>query len=307
MILLHTTGNYLTNKNTGNQVKMTELFFELLNYKFFSNALLASFFTSINCGIIGTYIVSRRLVFISGGITHASFGGIGIGYFFGFNPIISAVIFAVLSALGIEFLAKKADVREDSLIGIFWSFGMALGIIFIFLTPGYAPNLMGYLFGSLLTVTSFDISLMTALTIIVAGFFLLFYKVILFIAFDQEYAKTHKAPVQFITYILIGLVAVTIVLSIKIAGIILVISLLTIPQTIANLFTKNFKYIIYLSVIIAFFGAFSGLILSYSLNIPSGASIIMSLVCAFIIAKLFSILVTYIKISKSVLLLNKKI
>jgi zinc transport system permease protein len=146
---------------------MTDQLYELLQYRFFSNALLASLFTSINCGIIGTYIVSRRLVFISGGITHASFGGIGLGYFFGLNPIASATIFATLSALGIEFLSKKAEIREDSLIGIFWSFGMAMGIVFISITPGYAPNLMGYLFGSLLTVTSTDIRLMVSLTFII--------------------------------------------------------------------------------------------------------------------------------------------
>jgi zinc transport system permease protein len=279
---------------------MTDQFFELFQYRFFTNALLASLFTSINCGIIGTYIVTRRLVFISGGITHASFGGIGLGYFLGFNPILSAIIFSVFSALGIEFLAKKAEIREDSLIGIFWSFGMAMGIIFIFLTPGYAPNLMGYLFGSLLTVTSFDIRMMIGLTIAITGFFLLFYKVILFISFDQEYAKTHKAPVQFINYMLIILVAITIVLSIKVAGIILVISLLTIPQTISNLISRNFKHIIWLSVVIAFLGAFTGLVLSYSLNIPSGATIIISLVIAFVLAKLISLLVTRIKVRKAV-------
>jgi zinc transport system permease protein len=195
---------------------------------------------------------------------------------------------------------KKAEIREDSLIGIFWSFGMAMGIIFIFLTPGYAPNLMGYLFGSLLTVTSFDIRMMIGLTIMITGFFLLFYKVILFISFDQEYAKTHRAPVQFINYMLIILVAITIVLSIKVAGIILVISLLTIPQTIANLFSRSFKHIIWLSVVIAFLGAFTGLVLSYSFNIPSGATIIISLVIAFILAKLISLLVTRIKVRKAV-------
>lgn len=283
---------------------MTDIFFELLNYKFFSNALIASLFTSINCGIIGSYIVSRRLVFISGGITHASFGGIGIGYYLGFNPITSAVVFAVGSALGIEFLTKKADVREDSLIGIFWSFGMAIGIVFISLTPGYAPNLMGYLFGSLLTVTSLDIFMMMGLTIIVTGFFILFYKIILFISFDQEYAKTHNAPVQFINYVLISLVAVTIVLSIKVAGIILIISLLTIPQTIANLFTKDFRYMILISIPLAFAGTFAGLLLSYHLNIPSGASIIMSLVVAFIIAKLFSILAGQLKINRAFFMLR---
>lgn len=279
---------------------MTDTFLDLLNYRFFSNALIASLLTSINCGIIGSYIVSRRLVFISGGITHASFGGIGIGYFMGFNPIISAAVFGVLSALGIEFLSKKAEVREDSLIGIFWAFGMALGIIFISLTPGYAPNLMGYLFGSLLTVTSLDIIMMTFLTIIVTGFFLVFYKIILFISFDQEYARTHNAPVQLINYVLIGLVALTIVLSIKVAGIILIISLLTIPQTIANLFTKDLKIIIFLSVPVAFLSALAGLLLSFRLNIPSGASIIMSLVLIFIIAKLLNIFLTRLKVRKAV-------
>jgi zinc transport system permease protein len=279
---------------------MTESFLELLNYRFFTYALLAAFLASINCGIIGSYIVSRRLVFISGGITHASFGGIGIGYFFGFNPIISATVFAILSALGIEFMARKADIREDSLIGISWSFGMALGIIFIYLAPGYAPNLMGYLFGSLLTVTSLDLALMTGLTVIVSGFFLLFFKIILFISFDQEYARTHKAPVQLINYVLISLVAATIVLTIKVAGIILVISLLTIPQTIANLFTKDFGRMIVLSVPVAFLGAFAGLLLSFWLNIPSGASIIMALVFTFIIAKLLSIFINYIKVNRAV-------
>ncbi len=280
---------------------MIEPFLDLLQYRFFTNALLASVFTSINCGIIGTYIVSRRLVFISGGITHASFGGIGIGYFFGFNPLVSATVFAVFSALGIEFISKKADVREDSLIGIFWSFGMALGVIFIFIAPGYAPNLMGYLFGSLLTVSPGDIMMMMAVTVLVSGFFLLFYKVILFISFDQEYARTHKAPVQFINYLLISLVAATIVLSIKVAGIILVISLLTIPQTIANLFTKKFGNMMAISVLIAFLGTFAGLLISYNYNIPSGASVIMSLIFAFIIAKLLSILATGIRVRKTYL------
>lgn len=279
---------------------MTDQIFELFQYKFFSNALLASLLTAINCGIIGTYIVSRRLVFISGGITHASFGGIGMGYFFGFNPILSATVFSVLSAIGIEFLAKNAEIREDSLIGIFWSFGMALGIIFIYLTPGYAPNLMGYLFGSLLTVTRLDLIMMFSLSIITTGFFLFFYKVILFISFDQEYARTHNAPVQFMNYMLISLVALTIVLSIKVAGIILVISLLTIPQTIANLFTTNFRNIILLSVLIAFFGTVAGLIISYIFDIPSGATIIISLVLTFAVAKLFNILITHLKVRRTV-------
>ena len=262
---------------------------ELLQYKFITNSLLAGILASISCGIIGTYIVTRRMVFLSGGITHASFGGIGIGYFFGFNPVLSAAVFAVFSALGVEFMSKKSDIREDSVIGILWSFGMALGIMFVFLTPGYAPNLMSYLFGSILTVSSLDIWMMLALSIILIIFFAAFYRIILFVSYDQEFAKTHKIAVDFINYILISLVALTIVLNIKIVGIILVISLLTIPQSIANLFTKKFKNIIVISIVIGLIGALLGLIISYKINIPSGASIIFSLVMIFILAKTFQI------------------
>ncbi|HRX98217.1 MAG TPA: metal ABC transporter permease, partial [Bacteroidales bacterium] len=156
---------------------------DLLQYNFFINALLAALFTSISCGIIGTYIVSKRIVFISGGITHTSFGGVGLGYFAGINPLIGAAIFSLLSAFGIEYMSKKIAIREDSAIAIMWSFGMALGIIFIYLTPGYAPNLMSYLFGSILTVSTGEIVLTGILAIVILAFFIIFYKIILFIAF----------------------------------------------------------------------------------------------------------------------------
>ena len=262
---------------------------ELLEYKFILNSLLAGIFASISCGIIGTYIVTRRMVFLSGGITHSSFGGIGIGYYFGFNPIISAAIFGVLSALGVEYISKRSDIREDSVIGILWSFGMAVGIMFVFLTPGYVPNLMSYLFGSILTVSTLDIMLMLGLSIILILVFTLFYRIILFISYDQEFAKTHNIAVSFINYVLIGLVALTIVLNIKVVGIILVISLLTIPQSTANLFTENFKNIIVVSIIIGLIGAFLGLVISFKINIPSGAAIIFSLVVIFLLAKSFQI------------------
>ena len=262
---------------------------ELLEYKFILNSLLAGIFASISCGIIGTYIVTRRMVFLSGGITHSSFGGIGIGYYFGFNPIISAAIFGVLSALGVEYISKRSDIREDSVIGILWSFGMAVGIMFVFLTPGYVPNLMSYLFGSILTVSTLDIMLMLGLSIILILVFTLFYRIILFISYDQEFAKTHNIAVSFINYVLIGLVALTIVLNIKVVGIILVISLLTIPQSTANLFTENFKNIIVVSIIIGLIGAFLGLVITFKINIPSGAAIIFSLVVIFLLAKSFQI------------------
>ncbi|MEZ5082978.1 MAG: metal ABC transporter permease [Bacteroidales bacterium] len=263
---------------------------DLLSYDFFINAVLAALFTSISCGIIGTYIVTKRIVFISGGITHTSFGGIGIGYFIGINPLIGAVVFAILSALGIEYVSKKTDVREDSAIAIFWSFGMAIGIIFIYLTPGYAPNLMSFLFGSILTVTSQELWLISGLAVLNIVYFTVFYKTILFIAFDEEFSKTRSVPVMFFNYFTIILVALTIVLSIKIAGIILILSLLTIPQSTSNMFLKDFKQIIFFSIVISIVASMAGLSISYYLNIPSGATIIFSLVLVFIFARILKAL-----------------
>jgi len=270
------------------------------HYDFFVNAIFAALFASISCGIVGTYIVSKRKVFISDGITHASFGGIGIGYYLGLNPIIGAVIFGILSALGIEFISKSRDVREDSAVGIIWSFGMAVGIIFIFITPGYAPNLMSFLFGNILTVTRFEILLMMTLSLFIVLFFSILFKLILFISFDEEYAMTHNAPVKSINYMLLILISLCIVLNIRVVGIILVLSFLTIPQTTANLFSKNFKTIMIFSIIIGFAGSFTGLIFSYLYNIPSGASIIFCFSVIFIIAKFLKIIASKNKIRKAI-------
>jgi zinc transport system permease protein len=253
----------------------------LFNFGFFQNAFLAALVASITCGIIGTYIVSRRIVFISGGITHASFGGIGMGYYFGFDPILGAVAFGILSALGIEFFTKKADLREDSAIAMLWSLGMALGVIFIFLTPGYAPNLMSYLFGNILTVSKGDLIFLFLLAVFVIGFFLTFYRMIIFVSFDEEFALTNNAPVRLFNALLISLVALTIVLNIRVVGIILVMSLLTIPQAIANLFTKRFDYMMIYSILLGFFGSVTGLSFSYIYDIPSGAAIIFTLVVLY--------------------------
>ena len=261
--------------------------FEIFTYPFFINAIITALLASITCGIVGTYIVTRRIVFISGGITHASFGGIGLGYFLGINPIITASIFGVLSAMGIRILSVKSDVREDSTIVIFWAFGMAVGIIFIYLTPGYAPDLMTYLFGNILTVSQADMIYLLVLTIAVIVFFYIMFKEILFVAFDENFARTQNVKVDLINYILLAIIALTIVVNIRIVGIILVISLLTIPQATAGLLTKNFKKMIFLSIIIGFISSIGGLLISYDLNIPSGASIIFSSVVLFSIVKVY--------------------
>lgn len=254
---------------------------ELFSYEFFQKAFLAAVFASISCGIIGAYIVSRRIVFISGGITHASFGGIGLAFFLGFNPLLGAVLFAVMSALGIQFFTKVAEIREDSSIAIWWSLGMALGIIFVFLTPGYTPNLMSYLFGNILTVTISELWWMFTLNVVIIAFFSLLFRKILYIAFDEEFARAAGLPVALINYLIMILIALTVVLNIRVVGIILILSLLTIPQATANLYTKDFKRLIILSSVFAFVGTISGLFISYFLNIPSGAAIIFTLVLMF--------------------------
>jgi len=257
---------------------------ELLGYDFFQKAIYASLLTGVICGIIGTYIVAKRIVFISGGITHASFGGIGMAYYWGLSPILGATIFAIASAIGIQSISENGKLREDSIIGILWAAGMAIGILFIFLTPGYAPNLMTYLFGSILTVSYTQIYLMISLVIIVITIFSIFYRPIFYIAFDNEYAKTHNLPVKTFNTILICLVALAIVQSINVIGIILAIAYLTIPQAIASLYFKDFKTLLIASAIICPIGSIIGLFTSAVLDFPSGATIIMVFVILYMIA-----------------------
>lgn len=260
-------------------------FFDLLSYSFFQNALLGSLFASIACGIIGSYIVIRRLVFVSGGITHASLGGIGMGFYFGWNPILSAMVFSILSAFGIEWLSSRQGVREDSAIGSFWSLGMAVGIIFIYLKPGFAPNLSDYLFGNILTITHSDIIYLAILSLLLIVTFTLFGKQILFAAFDPDFAKTRNLPVNLIKYLMMMAIAITIVLSIRLVGIVLLMSILTVPQMTANLFTSNFVKMIVLSVFIGFFGCLVGLFLSAVLDVPSGVFIIFTQIIVFLASR----------------------
>lgn len=263
-------------------------FFELFRYDFFINALLGGLFASIACGIIGTYIVIKRLVFISGGITHASLGGLGIGFYFGFNPILSAMVFSILSAFGIEWLSGRKGVREDSAIAAFWSFGMAIGIICIYLKAGFAPNLSEYLFGNILTITTADIYAFAALSAVLAAIFFFFRREILYVAFDSDFAKTRNLPVKFIEYAMMFFIAVSIVLTIRLVGVVLLMSLLTMPQMTANLYTANFSKMIFLSIIFGLVGCISGLVLSAFINVPSGAFIIFILIAIYFICRLIN-------------------
>jgi len=267
----------------------------IFQYDFILKGLLGAIFASITAGIIGTYIVTRKMVFLSGGITHASFGGIGIGYYAGINPVVGAAIFGVLSALGIEYLSLHHRIREDSAIGILWAFGMAVGIIFIYLTPGYSPNLMSYLFGSILTVTTADIIALGIMSLILCIYFGAFYRTILYTSFDESFARTYSAYVDIFKYLTTSLVALTIVLNIRMAGVILVLSLLTIPPNIAMLFTRRYSNIIFFSILSGFIGTAAGYIISYFAGIPVGATIIFTLVIIWILVKGIIVTVKYFK------------
>ncbi len=262
----------------------------VFEYQFFRNAVYAAVLISIFAAMIGTYIVSRKIVFIGGGITHASFGGIGIAYYFGANPFAGAAVFAILTALGIEWIAQNGKVREDSAIAILWSLGMALGIIFVFMTPGYTPNLMTFLFGSILSVSNTDLYMLAGFGILVAIIFAIFFRPILYTAFDPEFAKVMGVPVSTFRYMMSVLMALAIVISIRSIGIILVLSIFTIPQITAMLFTRSFARIIPLAALWGITGSVSGLLLSYLLDIPSGASIIFFLTIQYLLIKLVFVL-----------------
>jgi len=239
------------------------------------NALIAGLLAAIACGIVGVYVVVKRVVFISGGIAHASFGGIGLGYFLGINPVLGAMFFAIASALGMGLVTKRTRLPEDTAIGILWAIGMALGIIFIGLTPGYAPDLFSYLFGNILTVPAFDLMLMLILDAVIIILVLLFYKEFLLLSFDEEFSTIAGVPTERLYLLLLCLIALTVVVLIRVVGIILVIALLTIPAALARQFTHSLKKMMLLSILAGAVFTFSGLWLSYLLDLASGATIIL--------------------------------
>lgn len=267
-----------------------EFFSDLIHYGYLSNALLACVLSGITCGIVGTYVVCRRMVFLSGGITHASFGGLGIAFYLGANPIAGAMIFAILSALGIEWAGSRGHIREDSAIGIIWSVGMAVGALFMSLRPGYTSgDLSAYLFGSIVTVTEKDVIALTVLTGLILIGALLWLRPIMYVAFDRDFADSRGIPTRLISYFMAALVALTIVLSIRIMGIVLLISLLTMPVVIVNTLTKAYRTITLTAPLVAVVGNVTGLILSYQFEVPPGAAIIFTLTLALILVKLVTL------------------
>jgi len=260
---------------------------DMLQYEFMRNAIYAALLVSFACGVVGTFVVIKKIVFISGGITHAAFGGIGVGYWLGINPIFAAIPFSLFSAVGIGLLGKKTKISEDSAIGILWAVGMALGIIFISLTPGYAPDLFSYLFGSILTVTKTDIRIMLILDLLIITTVSVLFKEFQAIAFDEEFSTISGLPTKTLYLVLLSLVALSIIVLIRVVGIILIIALLTIPTVIAKQFTNELKKLIFYSTLFAAVFAIAGLWFSYLFNMPSGATIVLVLALAFFITTAF--------------------
>lgn len=259
-----------------------------LAYDFMRNALLASVLVSIACGIIGTLVVLNRIVFISGGIAHAAYGGVGIAYYLGIDPIIGAIAFSVLSALGMGWVHRRQQQRADTIIGVMWAMGMAIGIIFLSLSPGYKADLMSYLFGSILAVSTSDLWMMGLIAGLVALFVVLFYRMLLSISFDVTFSTVRNLPVSSVYLAMITLISLTIVISMRVVGLIMVIALLTIPPAVANLFLKDMAKIMLAASLIAVLNSVLGLMLSYALNLPSGAVIIMLLGLCYIVAAIIT-------------------
>lgn len=259
---------------------------ELLEYGFFKNALVGITLISIASAMIGTYIVSRRLVSIAGGVTHACFGGLGLGYFLGWNPIVMAGVFAIASSLGVEWMSTRHHVREDSAVAVVWALGMALGVLFVFLTPGYVPELNAFLFGNILTITTADLWAFAIFTAVVIAAFSLFYNIIVACAFDADFARVKRLPVAAESCMMTVLVAVCIVLTIRLVGIMLLMSMLALPQMIAEIYCRRFKTIMFLSAAVSAICCIVGLLLATIIDVPCSALIVIVMVAVFAVAKI---------------------
>ncbi len=259
---------------------------DYLQYPFFRNALIGIVIISIAAGMIGTYIITRRLVSITGGITHACFGGLGLGYYLGFSPVAMAAVFAVASSLGVEWLSTRYRVREDSAIAVVWALGMALGILFVFLTPGYVPELNGFLFGNILTITSADLWAFSIFTVVTAVLFVAYGSRIVACAFDPDFAKVAGMPVRLINYIMTVLVAVCVVLTIRLVGIMLLIAMLTMPVLIAEMWRRRFVGIMWLAIVVSIATCTAGLWLATMIEVPCSAIIVIMQIVVYVVSRI---------------------
>ena len=258
---------------------------EYFDSSLFVNALWGVVLISVASAIVGTYIVARRMVAICGGITHACFGGLGLGCFMGWNPLAVAAAFAVGSSLGVEWLSERQRLRQDSAIAVVWSLGMALGVLFVFLTPGYVPELNSFLFGNILTVTRTDLWLFGGFTAVLTAFFALNYRRIVAVAFDPDFARVAGLPVRLLQGVMSVLVAVCIVLAIRLVGVMLLMAVISLPQLTAEVACRRFGSIMAGSVAVSLVCSVAGLFLSMAVDVPCSALIVMFMGAAFAVAR----------------------
>lgn len=258
----------------------------MLQYEFFRNALLAAAIISVAAGIIGTYIITRRMASVSGGITHACFGGLGLGYWLGINPVLLASVTACAAAAGVEWLSTRGRLREDSAIAVVWSVGMAIGVLTIFLTPGYVPELNAFLFGNLLMVSRSDILLFAAYTILLAAFFVWQRRNIILAAFDPDFSRVMGLPVRAVSYTMTAFMAIGIVLTIKLIGVMLLMAVLTLPQLTAETLCRRYIPIVLTGIAVSLLCSTGGILLGLVIDVPCSALIVLLMAAVYLITRL---------------------
>jgi zinc transport system permease protein len=248
---------------------------DVLQFEFMRNALAAGLLASVICGIMGTLVVVNRIVFLSGGIAHAAYGGIGLAFYFGWPYLAGTLGFSLGAAMLMAAVTLKARHRADTIIGVIWALGMACGIILIDLSPGYNVDLMSYLFGSILTVPDADLWIMVVMGLVIVALVAIYYKDLLALSYDEEFARIRGVPVTALYFLLIGMLAVTVVMVIQVVGLILVIALLTIPPFIMEKHARSLLQMMIGSSVLGVVFTVAGLWISYAFDLTSGASIIM--------------------------------
>lgn len=258
---------------------------ELIGYSFFTNALIGVLIISVATAIVGTYVMARRMASITGGVTHACFGGLGLGYYLGVSPIMMAGVFAIGSSLAVEWLSARHKVREDSAIAVVWSLGMALGVLFVFLTPGFVPELNAFLFGNILNISHTDLWIFALYTALLVGLFAWKSREIVACAFDRDFARVQGLPVKAITLAMTVMTALCIVLAIRLVGIMMLMAVISLPQMSAEVFTRRFNRVMWLSALISVAGGVCGLIVSAYVDVPCSALIVLVLGAVYVLCR----------------------
>ena len=266
---------------------MKEFLSLIINYSFLRNAILVSVLASIACGISGSFVVKKKMTFVSGGLAHAILGGIGIAYFFHLNTSVGAIIFALLFSLIITIAKIKAHQEEDTIIGVLWAIGMAIGIIFMYITPGYNVDLLSFIFGNILMVETRDIFIILILDVVIFSVFFLLYYHFLYASFDEEFLEVRGLNINLIYFTLLALISITIVILIKIVGLILVIALLTLPSVVASLFSKTLKKMIIIAIFLSIIFTLSGIFIAFQFNLPAGSCIIIFAGLIYLLALMY--------------------